>query len=123
MTLAHQTLLMLVLLISGSVAVMPFALREFRPQPSPPLRAGSAVHGLWIVQTPRGRWLINGTPTPTADLQSVFRRRPRLQRVHYLPSDSLPMGEVSRSLRQLRQLAPASVVLELSPPGRSLGLP
>lgn len=122
MTLAFQSLLMMVLLVSGAVAVLPVALRDSRPQSPPPDPSRWEPSRLWIVETPQGRWRINGVPRSRSDLERLMRRQPRLQRVHYLPSDALPLIQVSRSLRLLRGLTPAAVVLEL-PPGDRRRLP
>lgn len=116
MTLAFQSMLMLVLLVSGAVAVVPAVLRPSRPQLSPALRADRASPALWLVETPQGQWMIHGAPHSPREVERLLRRRAPQQLVHYLPSDALPFGRVSRSLRWLRGLAPAAVVLEL-PPG------
>jgi hypothetical protein len=116
MTLAHQSLLMLVLLVTGAVAVLPVALRESRLYSSPALRAAIESSPLRIVETPQGRWLLHGVPRSPRDLERLLRQRPQQQRVHYLPSDALPFERVTRSLRWLRGLGQAPVVLEL-PPG------
>ncbi|MEB3319271.1 MAG: hypothetical protein VKO39_14175 [Cyanobacteriota bacterium] len=116
MTLAFQSLLMVVLLVSGAVAVVPVVLRDFPPQAPTAAPARWGASRLWIVETPQGRWLINGVPRTPNDLERLMRRQSPLQRVHYLPSDALPLVRVSRSLRLLRGWTPAAVVLEL-PPG------
>lgn len=116
MTLAHQSLLMLVLLVTGAVAVLPVALREARLHPSPALRGAMKSSPLRIVETPQGLWLIQGAPRSPRDLERLLRQRPQQLRVHYLPSDALPFERVTRSLRWLRGLGQAPVVLEL-PPG------
>lgn len=116
MTLAFQSILMLVLLVSGAVVVVPAVLQQSHPQPSPALRADLTSTGLWLVETPQGQWMIHGTPHSPHDVEQLLRRRAPRELVHYLPSDALPFGAVTRSLRWLRSLAPAAVVLEL-PPG------
>ncbi|MFN9546056.1 MAG: hypothetical protein ACK6AD_03150 [Cyanobacteriota bacterium] len=118
MTLAFQSLLMMVLLVTGTVAVVPFVLRESRPLPSPTLRAGLGPAALWLVESAQGKWSLNGTPHTPQELERLLPTRARSRLVHYLPSDALPLARVSRSLRWLRDLAPASVVLELPPGSR-----
>lgn len=120
MNLAYQSLLMLVLLVSGSVAVLPLALRESAPMasPSPSRRPEVGASALWLVETPKGRWLVNGASLPPGDLEGLLQRRAHQQRVHYLPSDALPFLRVSQSLRWLRQRTPGAVTLELPPGGQ-----
>lgn len=118
MTLAFQALLMMVVLLTGTVALLPGLLRESRPQPSPALRPGLGPAGLWIVETPQGRWYLNGVPRSRGDLERLLRRQAGQQLVHYLPSDALRFEQVTTSLRWLRGLAPAAVVLELPPVAR-----
>jgi hypothetical protein len=118
MTLAFQSLLMMVLLVTVTVALLPGILRESRPKPSPPLLSASGHGGLWIVETPKGRWYSNGTLHSRADLEDLVRRHRSGGRIHYLPSDALPVERVTSSLRWLRSLAPGAVVLELPPPAR-----
>jgi hypothetical protein len=115
MTLAFQSLLMIVLLISTAVSILPILLREVVPLSPTPLRAGLRQQGLWIVQSFEERWYINGKLTSRRDLERKLQRQPVQAIVHYLPSNALPLESVSRSLRWLRSLAPGAVVLELPP--------
>jgi hypothetical protein len=120
MTLAYQSLVMLVLLVSGSVAMVPALLSGSTPRPSPPLRQALSNQGLWIVQNPKGEWFIQGKVRSSTDLAKDLQTRGRQQSIHYLPSDALPFEKVASSLRWLRSLAPGSVVLELPPLNKSL---
>lgn len=113
MTLAFQSVLMMVVLLTGTVALLPGLLQESSPQPSPALRPGLGRVGLWIVETPKGRWYLNGSPQSRVDLERLLRRQNGRQMIHYLPSDALPFEQVTKSLRWLRGLAPGAVVLEL----------
>lgn len=115
MTLAFQALLMMVLLVCGAVACLPALLLQPEPHRSPPLRSGLERGGLWLVETPKGQWFLNGAPQSPRDLQWLVKRQGQKQIIHYLPSDALPLESVARSLRRLRSLAPGSVVLELPP--------
>lgn len=115
MTLAFQAMLMMVVLLTGTVALLPTLLRDTRPQPSPALRDGLEAAGVWLVETPKGQWYWNGAPRTRWELERVLRRQNSRQRVHYLPSDALPFERVTASLRWLRRLAPGAVVLELPP--------
>ncbi|MEB3335740.1 MAG: hypothetical protein VKP70_12240 [Cyanobacteriota bacterium] len=115
MTLAFQSLLMTVMVVVGTVALLPWLLRESRPQPGPPLTARSGPGELWIVETPGGQWFLNGDPRSRRELERLLRRRGGGPLVHYLPSDALPLATVTRSLGWLRTLAPGAVVLDLPP--------
>ncbi len=116
MTLAFQTMLMVVLLVSGSVAFAPLLLRDVTPQPTPSLRSSSLRQpGLWIVENGRGQWFVNGAPVSRARLVQLLRGQGRQRMAHYLPSDALPLARVAGSLRWLRTLTPGAVVLELPP--------
>ncbi len=123
MNLAFQSLLMLVLVVSGTVAVLPLALQ--RPAPAPFHSSSPApVNGdaaLWLVESPHGHWRVNGALLSATDLGRLLQRRSRQQRVHYLPSDALSFARVSRSMRWLRAHSPGAVVLELPPGSRSPG--
>jgi hypothetical protein len=118
MTLAHQALYLIVLLVTGTVSALPMVLRESRPHLSPVPRSRFPAPDLWIVQSSRGGWFINGASRSQADLERVLRHEAQPRWVRYLPSDALPSGKVSHSLRWLRGLTSAPVVLELTP-GRS----
>jgi hypothetical protein len=116
MTLAFQTMLMVVLLVSGSVAFIPLLLRDATPRPTPSFRASSLRQpGLWIVENGKGEWFVNGVPVSPDRLVQLLRGQGRQRIAHYLPSDALPLARVARSLRRLRTLTPGAVVLELPP--------
>jgi hypothetical protein len=122
MNLAYQSLLMLVLLVTGTVAVLPLSLRgtvppTLRSQAPAPVYRGTP---LWLVESPNGQWRVNGDLVSSKDVGRLLQRRSRQQRVHYLPSDALPFERVSRSMRWLKTHSPASVVLELPPGARQL---
>lgn len=120
MSLAFQSLVMMVLLVCGAVAVMPVLLVQPNPRPSPPLRQGLQGPGLWLVENPKGQWFLNGDLLSRRDLAKHVQRQSRQQIIHYLPSDALQLEKVTTSLRWLRSLAPGSVVLELPPVSRPL---
>lgn len=115
MTLAFQAMVMMVLAICGAVAAVPTLLTRPDPKLSPPLRVGLERTGLWIVESPKDLWFVNGLRSSRADLEKLFTRKQSNQMIHYLPSDALSLDHVSRSLRWLRSLAPGAVVLELPP--------
>jgi hypothetical protein len=116
MSLAYQTLWMLVLLVSGSVAVLPLALKESAPQAfsAPVPRTAQKKKALWLVETAKGHWFVNGTPLPPHELGSLLRHGSDPKQVHYLPSNALPFERVSRSMRWLKARSQASIVLEMS---------
>jgi hypothetical protein len=120
MTLAFQSLVMMVLLVCGAVAVMPVLLLQPTPRLSPPLRQGLTGPGLWLVENPKGQWFLNGDSLSRLALTKLLQGQGRQQIIHYLPSDALQLEKVTTSLRWLRSLAPGSVVLELPPVGRPL---
>lgn len=117
MNLAYQSLLTLVLFVSGAVALLPLFLRGtatpalHSPIPRPALVDGGPP--LWLVETPQGQWSVNGDRLSTTDLGLLLQRRTPLQRVHYLPSDALSFEKVTRSMRWLKKQSQAPVVLEL----------
>lgn len=116
MTLAFQSLLMVVLVVCGSVAVIPLWMVSPKPSPSPALRLGLRQPGFWVVESITGQWFVNGTFHAKADLVALVREQGQSHLVHYLPSDALPMQRVTTSLQWLRSLAPNAVVLELPIP-------
>ncbi|MFM7465625.1 MAG: hypothetical protein ACKO28_09190 [Cyanobium sp.] len=115
MNLAFQSLLMLLLLVCGAVVVLPYWL--FRPDPSlsPPLRLGLKQPGIWVVESGKDQWFVNGALHAKADLAALLKEQSQKQLVHYLPSDALPLQRVTTSVQWLRSLAPNAVVLELPP--------
>jgi hypothetical protein len=117
MTLAFQSLLMLVLLVCGAVVVIPFRLLRPDPSHSPPLRLGLNQPGLWVVESGKDQWFVNGALRAKGDLASLLKEQGQKKLIHYLPSDALPLERVTTSLQWLRTLAPNAVVLELPPQG------
>ena len=120
MTLAFQALVMLVLLVCGVVTTVALPLRQAAPRLSPPLRTDLQSPAVWIVENPRGEWFVQGVPKSRADLSSLLQKRGPHQKIHYLPSDALPLQRVAGSLRWLRSLAPGAVVLEPPPASPTL---
>jgi hypothetical protein len=115
MTLAFQSLLMAVLVVCGAVVVIPIRMLNPDPSLSPALRSGLHQPGLWVVESLKGQWFINGSLRAKADLVAVLKEQGQNQMIHYLPSDALPLQRVATSLQWLRSLAPNAVVLELPP--------
>ncbi|MFN7631404.1 MAG: hypothetical protein ACK5Q7_02975 [Cyanobacteriota bacterium] len=115
MSIAFQCLLMMVLLVSGSVAFFPLQLLQPEPRRSATLPSGLQRSSLWIVENPKGQWFVNGAPHTLQDLQGLLQRARPQSTIRYLPSDALPLERVTRSLQKLRSLAPGSVVLDLVP--------
>jgi len=94
-TLAFQAMVMMVLAICGAVAAVPTLLTRPDPKLSPPLRVGLERPGLWIVESPKDLWFVNGLRSSRADLEKLFTRKQSNQMIHYLPSDAswpLPFG-------------------------------
>lgn len=118
MSLALHSLALLVLLITGTVALVPLAVRESTPHRSHLPRSAGASTGLWLVESAQTGWLFRGSRLSAQDVERLLRRQETLPRVHYLPSNALPLSRVSRSLRWLRGLTTTPVVLELSGGGR-----
>lgn len=112
-----QTLVVLVLSVSATVAYLPILLHQrlrnipsrVRPILKPP--------EVWLVESSKGEWFLQGKPLTKVDLTRRLKNSEQ-PKVHYLPSDALRMQEVSRSMNWLRSLAPGSVVLEMRPPNR-----
>lgn len=113
MTLAFQSLVMVVLVVCGSVALIPLRLVGPEPSLSPALRSGLRQPGLWVVESIKGQWFVNGAFHAKADLVALLKEEGQTQMIHYLPSDALPLQRVTSSLQWLRSLAPNAVVLEL----------
>ena len=113
MTLAFQSLVMVVLVVCGSVAVIPLRLLSPEPSLSPALRSGLRQPGLWVVESINGQWFVNGAFHTKADLVALLKGQGQTQMIHYLPSDALPLQSVTTSLHWLRSLAPKAVVLGL----------
>lgn len=116
MTLAFQSLVLAVLVVCGSVAMLPLQLISPSATLSRPLRPGLRHPGLRVVESPKGQWFVNGSPHRQNELVGLIRDQGQDRLIHYLPSDALPLQRVTRSLRWLRSLAPNAVVLEPPPP-------
>lgn len=119
MTLAFQSLIMMVLLVTGTVALLPVVLRDSVPRSTPSPRSGLRQPAMRIVETPGGQWYVNGALVPRGQLARLLRGQGGRAAAAYLPSDALPLGRVARSLHWLRSLAPGSVLLDLAPEARS----
>lgn len=115
MTLAFQSMLMLVLVVCGAVVLLPLRLLSPAPTLSPPLRSGLNQQGIWLVESLKGQWFLNGVLHAKGDLVALIKEQGQNQLIHYLPSDALPLQRVTTSLQWLRSLAPNAVVLELPP--------
>ena len=120
MKLAFQSLLMAVLVVCGAVVVIPIRLMRPDPSLSPALRSGLHQPGIWVVESLKGQWFVNGVLHAKADLVALLKEQGQNQMIHYLPSDALPLQRVTTSLQWLRSLAPNAVVLELPPQQFSL---
>ncbi|MEB3242910.1 MAG: hypothetical protein VKO44_04670 [Cyanobacteriota bacterium] len=117
MTLAVQSLVLVVLMVCGAVAAVPLLLARPGARLTPALRVAPSSPSIWLVESQSGQWFINGSEVARANLPRLLRRQDHGPLVRYLPSDALPLARVSTSLRWLRSLAPGAVVLELPPTG------
>jgi hypothetical protein len=116
MTYALASLVGLTLLLCGSVAALADLARERQPRLRP--QGGEALSGaLWIVQAAEDRWFVNGEPVSRGRLPGLLASQPASAEIRFLPAGTLPLGQVSRSLAQLRALSPRPVVLAL--PGKA----
>ena len=115
MTLAFQSLVLAVLVVCGAVVVLPMQLLSGEPSLSTPLRPPLRQPGIWVVESLKGQWFVNGAPHRQGDLVALLKEQGKTQLIHYLPSDALPLHRVTSSLRWLRSLAPNAVVLEPPP--------
>lgn len=114
MKLGLLSLVGLTLLVCCGAAALPLVVRDSQPRsrPQPPI---APLQELWVVQAPADRWFLAGTPIDRAELGRRLRRAGSETRVHFLPSASLPLGEVSASLAWLRQQGAAGVQLAMPP--------
>lgn len=117
MTLAVQSLVMVVLMVCGAATAVPILLARPGARLTPALRVTPASPSIWLVESQSGQWFFDGSLVARTDLPSLLKRRDHIPLVRYLPSDALPLARVSTSLRWLRSLAPGAVVLELPSPG------
>ncbi|MEA5441456.1 hypothetical protein [Cyanobium gracile] len=112
MTYALAALVGLTVLLCGSVAALADLARERQPRLRP--QGGQALTGaLWIVQAPEDRWFVNGEPVSRRRLPGLLASQPERTEIRFLPAATLPLGQVSRSLAQLRTISPRPVVLTL----------
>lgn len=116
MSLALQSLVALTLIICGAVGAMPLVVG--RPEPVLNERnasASTASDSLWVVESPGGRWFLHGEPIGRDALGTLLRQQSPSPLVHYLPSASLPVGHVARSLTWLRRSGGDGAVLAMPP--------
>lgn len=113
MTLALQSLVGLCLLVAGATAALPALWLGAEPRTRPDQPSAAGASRLWVVRGAGSHWFVNGDPiSPEALARRLEQDRGRTQ-LRFLPSTALPMEEVSRSLRWLRQRHGTAVVLEL----------
>jgi len=116
---AVPSLVALTLLVCGAVASLPLVVTRTLPKSQPPLAASPLSSHHWIVEAPGDRWFVDGDPISRADLANRLRLDGEQGLQHFLPSASLSMGEVKRSLQWLRSLSPNPVLLALPEGGPS----
>lgn len=119
MSYAVPSLVALTLLVCGAVASVPLIVTRTVPKSLPPLAAEPSGSPHWIVEAPGDRWFVDGAPISRLDLANRLRLDPEQGLQHFLPSASLSMGEVKRSLQWLRGLSANPVVLYLPEGGPS----
>jgi|688.fasta_scaffold169550_2 hypothetical protein len=119
MNYAVPSLVALTLLVCGAVASLPLLVTRTVPKSQPPLAASPLVTHHWIVEAPGDRWFVDGDPISRLDLANRLRLDGEQRLQHFLPSASLSMGEVKRSLQWLRSLSPNPVLLNLPEGGPS----
>ncbi|MCX5954168.1 MAG: hypothetical protein NTZ40_11905 [Cyanobacteria bacterium] len=113
MSYAVPSLVALTLLVCGAVASLPLVVTRTVPKSQPPLTAEPLGNPHWIVEAPGDRWFVDGAPISRLDLANRLRLDADQGLQHFLPSASLSMGEVKRSLQWLRSLSPHPVLLDL----------
>ena len=116
---AVPSLVALTLLVCGAVASLPLLVTRTVPKSQPPLAASPLGNPHWIVEAPGDRWFVDGDPISRLDLANRLRLDGEQRLQHFLPSASLSMGEVKRSLQWLRSLSPNPVLLNLPEGGPS----
>jgi len=116
---AVPSLVALTLLVCGAVASLPLVVTKTVPKSQPPLAASPLSTHHWIVEAPGDRWFVDGDPISRSDLANRLRQDGEQGLQHFLPSASLSMGEVKRSLQWLRSLSPNPVLLALPEGGPS----
>lgn len=117
MSLAYQSLLMMVLLVCSAATAVPMFLLPRNPRLAPAsLNTRNLQPGLFLIENGKGEWFVNGTFQPKKNLVSQLQSTDQSQVIRYLPSDALELRQVAASLRWLRGNASGSVVLEIMPP-------
>ncbi len=119
MTYALPALVALTLLVCGAVASLPLLVTRTVPKSQPPLAAEPLGSPHWIVEAPGDRWFVDGSPISRLDLANRLRLDGEQGLQHFLPSASLSMGEVKRSLQWLRSISRHPVLLDLPEGGPS----
>ncbi|KEF42222.1 MAG: hypothetical protein ER33_06785 [Cyanobium sp. CACIAM 14] len=112
MTHALTCLVGCTLLLCGSVAAMADLARDRQPRVRPE-SPGAVTATLWVVEGADGRWYVNGEPLTRSRLPNLLAAQPGKVDIRFLPSASLSLGEVARSLAQLRASTPHPVALGL----------
>lgn len=116
MTLAFQSLFMMVLLLCTVLMALPQLFVSQHPRPTRSLTSSQQHSGIFVVENDKGQWFVDGVFQPkTIFVKWVQSTDPSLT-IHYLPSDALQLHQVATSLRWLRRITPGSVVLEVMPP-------
>jgi hypothetical protein len=113
MSYAVPSLVALTLMVCGAVASLPLLVTKTVPKSQPPFAAENLGSPHWIVEAPGDRWFVDGDPISRSDLAHRLRLDGEQGLQHFLPSASLSMGEVKRSLQWLRSLSPHPVLLDL----------
>ena len=116
MSLALQSLVYLTLIVCGAVAAMPLVVGG----PEPVAEEGNDADSippetLRVVESPGGRWFLNGEPITRSSLGNLLRQQVPEPRVQYFPSSALAMGQVGRSLIWLRRNGADGAVLAMPP--------
>ncbi len=119
MSNALASLVALTLLVCGAVASLPVLVTRTIPNSQPPLSEQPLGSPHWIVEAPDDRWFVDGDPISRVDLANRLSQDGDQGLQHFLPSASLSMGQVKRSLQWLRSLSRHPVLLDLPDGGPS----
>jgi hypothetical protein len=111
-TYAIPSLVGVILLLCGSVAALADLARDRQPMVRPQA-AQAFASVLWVVQAGDGRWFVNGEPVSGSRLPRVLEAQPSRAEIRFLPAATLPLGQVARSLAQLRSISTRPVALAL----------